>query len=118
MCIRDSPFDSGYMILVILLVGYWFNAFCGSAGTVLMMTEYQREYKNILIVSAIISLLSSIILVHFWGVYGAAASVSLTMIGWNAASVYLVKVKHKFWCCFDYRYSAEYLSDRVKALGV
>lgn len=94
MGLFGKEFVEGYRSLVILSIGQFVNAFCGSVGYLLTMTGNQVVFRNIYFTSTIINLSLCIILVPHIGVDGASLSFSISMIFWNVVS--LIYVRKKF----------------------
>jgi O-antigen/teichoic acid export membrane protein len=89
-------FVEGYRSLIILSIGQFVNAFCGSVGYLLTMTGNQDVFRNIYFISTILNLLLCFILIPLLGVDGAALSFSISMIFWNVLSLIIVKKKFGF----------------------
>ncbi|WP_282150314.1 oligosaccharide flippase family protein [Vibrio diabolicus] len=85
--IIDVLFGSDYSqasgLLTILCLGYIVNVLSGSVGLILQMTGNEKRSLLALIFSFILGLVLLIILIPKYQEYGAAISVSISMIVWN-----------------------------------
>ncbi|HCI14987.1 MAG TPA: hypothetical protein DFK12_13870 [Gallionellaceae bacterium] len=66
--------------LQILTVGQFFLCFAGTWGTVLIMSGHERIYRRIIAFSVLVNLLAGPILIHAYGIVGAAISASITIV--------------------------------------
>lgn len=76
------------MALKILLIGQIFNALCGSVGTYMNMTGKQLIMQNIFLVAFVVNLCLNWFLIPKYGIIGAAAATSFSMIIWNISGAY------------------------------
>ena len=72
--------------LYILIVGQFVNILCGSVGYILMMTEKQNIFKNIMIFATCTNIILNIILIPKYSINGAAIASSISLILWNVIS--------------------------------
>ena len=72
--------------LYILIVGQFVNILCGSVGYILMMTEKQNIFKNIMIFATCVNIILNIVLIPKYGINGAAIASSISLILWNVIS--------------------------------
>ena len=72
--------------LHILIAGQFINILCGSVGYILMMTEKQNIFKNIMIFSTCVNILLNIVLIPKYSINGAAIASSVSLILWNIIS--------------------------------
>ncbi len=72
--------------LHILIAGQFVNILCGSVGYILMMTEKQNVFKNIMIIATCINIILNIILIPLYSINGAAIASSVSLILWNVIS--------------------------------
>ena len=72
--------------LNILIVGQFVNILCGSVGYILMMTEKQNIFKNIMIFATCTNIILNIILIPKYSINGAAIASSISLILWNIIS--------------------------------
>jgi len=99
-----ASFESSLSILLVLMAGYSINAFSGSAGTILMMTDQQNRYKSIMLITALLNVFLSMLLIPMYDALGAALAMAISMAFWNIYSVIAVKRTKGFWCGFDVVY--------------
>ena len=87
-------FDGGYPLLIILAVGFGFNALCGPVGYLLMVAGHERAFLKILIFSNSVGLALQCSLIPFIGALGAAigSSVALIISGVWARQVAITKL--------------------------
>lgn len=88
-----AEFVSGYISLLILLVGQLLNSFAGVVGFVMMMTGHQYKSMRILIFAAAANILLNAILIPVFGLVGGAVATSLTLLFWNVWMVLYVREK-------------------------
>ncbi len=92
-----EEFTQGTSILRLLIIAHFINAASGPVGFVLMMTEHQHLYRNIVMFACLISVILGSILVPLFGLKGAAC----TYIFFMMCSAYLlikeVKKQLKIW---------------------
>ncbi|MDZ7362314.1 MAG: oligosaccharide flippase family protein [candidate division KSB1 bacterium] len=87
-----APYQSADMILVLLIVGQCVNAFSGTVGVLMTMTNLQREHARIVSVSAVVMLALGYLLIKIIGAEGAALATAITM---SLANVWMVIVVKK-----------------------
>jgi O-antigen/teichoic acid export membrane protein len=87
-----APYQSADMILVLLIAGQCVNAFSGTVGVLMTMTNLQREHARIVTVSAAVTLALGYVLIKTIGAEGAALATAITM---SLANVWMVIVVKK-----------------------
>lgn len=92
-----SEFLVGSSVLVILAIGQIVNVSCGSVGYLLTMTGREKRFQAIMLSSALINIVLSIIFLNVFGVIGVAYSTALSIIVWNVWAMYEVKQHLGFW---------------------
>jgi len=107
-----EEFVSGELSLRILTLGYVPNIFCGSVGFILMMTDRQKIYRNILLISVIINIVMELILVPHYDILGAAIANAVGMSVWNISSAIYIYKRFDFWPGFDPRFLTNLLLKR------
>jgi O-antigen/teichoic acid export membrane protein len=65
--------ETGYWVLILLLVGLLFDAATGPSRIVMMMTGHERDYVRIFGSIMLVGLIVEIAVIPFWGLIGAAA---------------------------------------------
>lgn len=86
----------GYIVLIVLACGQFFNAACGSVVNVLNMTGYEKNARNVIVFTTIINLVLNYLLIPEYGILGAAISTSISVFIWNFWSVVIIYRKFNF----------------------
>jgi len=86
-------FTVGYLALVILCIGQIVIASCGPVAYLMTMTGYQAMAAKILSGSTLFNVACNLVLIPLYGIAGAAASTSATIVLWNILMVYFVSRK-------------------------
>jgi len=86
-------YESAEVILIWLIIGQCVNAFCGTVGVLMTMTNLQREHARIMSVSAMLTLALAYVLIKIVGAAGAALATAVTMSLANIWMVIVVKRK-------------------------
>ena len=92
-----EDFIVGSRTLVIMVIGSAINVICGSVGYILMMTDRQRVYRNILLFAVVINLSLDFVLVPKYGILGAGIANAIGVVIWNLISAFYILVHFKFW---------------------
>ncbi|WP_274426490.1 oligosaccharide flippase family protein [Chelativorans sp. YIM 93263] len=90
-----SEFEPAYPALIIVSLAQLANAYTGSVGSLLIMSGNERSVIAGLIKSASLNIISMPILIHLWGVNGAALSMSIAIIYLNANFIFSASKKLK-----------------------
>jgi len=80
-----KDFAAGVPALRILLVGQVIAASCGSQLSVMTMTEHERGAAVLLLLSAAINVVASVVFISMLGLAGAAIATAIALIVWNLA---------------------------------
>src|SRR5258706_2286968 len=83
-------FASGYLPMVILIIGHMVNIIAGPAGYILNMTGHERLAFIAMAVACIANLAFNLILIPGDGIAGAAIAMSLGMLVWHGLIMYFV----------------------------
>jgi len=94
--IYSDAFRLGYIALLFLTLGQFVNAASGSVGYLLNMTGYQKEFRNIILIAAIINVVLNFILLPIYGINGAAFASLCSVVFWNVSSTLYIKQKFGF----------------------
>lgn len=86
-------YTSANRILIYLVIGQCVNAFSGTVGVLMTMTNLQREHARLVSVSAMLMLALGYVLIKTIGAEGAALATALTMSLANIGMVIVVKKK-------------------------
>lgn len=81
-----QEFTGGIFVLLLLIFAQLINAITGSTGTFLMMGGYQAILRNIVVITAVISVIGFLILVPVYGMIGVAIIAVLSSIILNITS--------------------------------
>ena len=84
-------FSEGYYPLVILVLGHTFSVLAGPVGAIMMMTGHQNSMAKIACISAVINLSLSVMLIHLFGMIGAAISTCVSLLALNFLMLRFVK---------------------------
>jgi len=85
-----KDFADGVLALRILLVGQVIAASYGSLLSVMTMTEHERGAAALLILSATINVVASVVLISMLGLTGAAIATTIALIVWNVAMAFFI----------------------------
>lgn len=86
-----DEYRSADSILRILAVGNFINVITGSVGNLLIMTGYEKDMKNIVLLSGPLAVLASLVLTPVYGLIGAAIATGLALSCQNILAFYMVK---------------------------
>lgn len=100
--IYGEGYGMGWPFLVIFSVGFLINVWTGSSMNTLIMSGGQRTSMTISIYSAILMVLSGVVLGTLVGVFGVAFSVPIAMSFQNIAAWYYVKKRTGISTCATY----------------
>ncbi|RLD27262.1 MAG: hypothetical protein DRI75_09950 [Bacteroidetes bacterium] len=96
-----DEFRLGYLALIYLCISRFVNAISGSVGYIMQMTDQQQTFQNILIIAFAINLVLNYLLIPKYSYDGAAIASSLSMVFWNIALVFIIKIKLGFWTFYN-----------------
>lgn len=82
-----EAYVNGWLVLLILAAGSFWDAASGSAGYLLQMTGHQMAVLRPTLVAAAANLLLALLLAPHFGGAGVATATALTLIGLNLANV-------------------------------
>ncbi len=101
LSIFGKEFPGNEHALYVLLAGQFIVAFTGLPSQILNMTGRQHILRNIAIFSAVINVLSCIILVPIYGIMGTCIAQFLGIFTWNFLSVISVKKQFGFFTFYS-----------------
>lgn len=90
MTIFGSEFSDGGVTLQILAFGQFFNVASGSVGILLMMSGFEREYRNAQIATAAVVVSLNALLIPHYGAVGAAIGAASALVVQNVLFGYFV----------------------------
>jgi O-antigen/teichoic acid export membrane protein len=96
LLIFGRDFTGGAWMLKVLCTGQYINLITGSVGYLLMMSGHNKEFKNITIISGIISIILNLVLVNLYGGIGAAIAIALSVAIQNILALKMVEKKLGF----------------------
>ena len=91
LSVYGDEFTSGYMALVLLLVGNFTNAIFGPVGYCLSMTGHQVTFGRILLVATLANVVLNYLLIPEFGINGAAFASMASVISWNVMAMLFMK---------------------------
>lgn len=74
----------------ILVLATFINVALGPVGLLLNMSEFERTHTRILAATLVLSALSGVVLISYWGMTGAALAVLLSTLFWKLAMLLVV----------------------------
>jgi O-antigen/teichoic acid export membrane protein len=89
----DPDYVSAYPVLVVLALGFAFDALAGPTAYLMQMTKLERHYLKLMAASYALVLALQLILVPIYGPIAAAAATTFGYLVWNGTAIYLVR-KH------------------------
>ena len=88
-----SEFKEAYWILIILGFGQFVNLGTGAVGLLLIMTGFERAHAKLSGVFLIITLVLGVIMVNYYGMFGAAITTAFVVSMENIVKMIIVKKK-------------------------
>lgn len=96
MRLFGEEFVSASSILIILSLGQFINVMTGSVGYLLIMTNHEEDFRNVIVISGSLTLILSFILTYYFGLHGAAIATSVGLSVQNLLAAYYVKLRLGF----------------------
>lgn len=90
-------FIKAQTVLIIISVSMMFSALSGTVGQILNMTNYQKELRNLTLISALINIALNYMLIPLYGINGAAIASLISTAFLNIACVFIIKNKLGFY---------------------
>ena len=87
-------FEVAYTALVLMALGQFVHSISGATGMFMNMTGRQKEFRNIILVSAVINILLNVLLVPSYGISGAAIAGMISLSFWNITTLRYIKLKY------------------------
>ncbi len=88
LSVFGEEYQSAYIALIILASAQLFNTLTGPVYFMLGMTGHERSRRNIIIITAVISLVSSFILIPRHGLYGATIATAIGLLLQNSMAFF------------------------------
>lgn len=82
-----AEYATAYAALAILSLGQVIKASCGQVGTILNMTNFERDTALAAGIAAILNIALNALLIPYFGTRGAASATALSLLTWNAILV-------------------------------
>ncbi len=86
-----GDFSAGVPALRLLLLGQVIAAGAGSQLLLLTMTGHERSAAMLMLLNAVVNVVLCAVLIHFFGLTGAAIGATVTLVLWNAAMALLIR---------------------------
>jgi len=100
MCLFGDEFIAGVAVLLFLSFAQFVNAFSGSVGYIMQMTDNQKTFQNIILLAAVLNIVLNYFLIPKYGVNGAAFASMVSMIFWNITLVFIIKIRMGFYTIY------------------
>ncbi|NNF02597.1 MAG: hypothetical protein HKN22_07915, partial [Bacteroidia bacterium] len=90
-----GPEFSGHSaVLRLIIIGQFVNVASGSVGLLMQVTNLQKEFRNIILVTTIIIILLNYVLIPQFGLIAAAYTSMANVMLVNLSCVWVVKKKY------------------------
>lgn len=96
-----SEFEQGYLVLLLLTAAQFINGIMGPVSLLLQMTNYQKLFQNILLVTFGIKLILAFALVNIMGITGIAWASFIGISLWTIAGSYFIYKKLNVYSWFS-----------------
>lgn len=97
MSLFGDDFGKSVSLLIILVFGQWVNVTTGSVSLLLKMSGHERDLRNIVLCTGMLSIFLAAILTFKFGTLGAAWATALALITENCAAFLMVKRRLGFY---------------------
>lgn len=97
LSVFGNKFTQGHSALIILCIGQFVNASCGSIGVFLNMTGNQNIIRNAMFAGVVVNIILNYILIPIYGITGAAIATAIGTISWNLIASLLAYRLLGFW---------------------
>ncbi|QRM88725.1 oligosaccharide flippase family protein [Lacinutrix sp. WUR7] len=88
-----EEFTEGKYVLIVLALGQFINATCGSVGVLLNMTGNQKSLMHVTIIIGLTAIVLNIVLIQIYGLIGAAIATTVCLSLQNIILVIIAKKK-------------------------
>ncbi len=96
-----AEFQSGWVVLLLLTAAQFINGILGPVSLLLQMTNYQKLFQNILLVTFIVKLILSFMFVNLWGINGIALASFIGISLWTIGGSYFIYKKLNVYSWFS-----------------
>jgi len=97
LAIFGSEFAQGVPVLWILTAGQAVNTGCGLVGVFLNIDNGEREFRDVVLVAAVVNILLNALLIPRHGLMGAAVATAVSGTVWNVWAAWLVRRRVGAW---------------------
>ena len=101
MGLFGDEFIVGVVVLLFMGVAQFVNAFSGSVGYIMQMTDNQKTLRNVILLAAVLNIVLNYFLIPKYGINGAAFASMVCMIFWNVILVLIIKIKMGFYTIYN-----------------
>lgn len=102
-----DEFTVGSTAFIIVAIGQFANAITGAVASLLMMTDNQKIFQNVMLGVAFMNIVLNYILIPIYGINGAAMATASSMIISNFILMYIVFKKFGFLSIYIPRFKKE-----------
>jgi len=95
--IFGAVYASGSFVVLVLVTGQILNVLCGPISFLLSMTGYDRDLRNISLVTSLLTIFSALVLLPKFGLLGAAFTISIGTVLQNVSCLFLVRWRLGFY---------------------
>ncbi len=85
-------FEVAYFAMVFLLLGQFINSISGSTAMFMNMTGQHQIFRNIILGTALLNIILSLLLIPNIGINGAALAGASSLAFWNMVTLYYIKI--------------------------
>jgi O-antigen/teichoic acid export membrane protein len=96
MSIFGDEYKSASQILIILACGQFVNVVSGSVANTLVMTNHERDFRNVVLITGPLAIILAVVLINQFGLIGAAYATSISVATQNLLAVWMVKKRLGF----------------------
>ena len=97
-----DEFKQGTTVLLILCSIHLINSAMGSGAIIMLMIGYQKQYRNIALVSLGINLILNFVLIPKFDITGAAIATAISLTFWNVSNAIYLKRKENIITYFKF----------------
>jgi O-antigen/teichoic acid export membrane protein len=101
MGLFGNEFTAGVAVLLLMGIAQFVNAFSGSVGYIMQMTDNQKTFQNVILVAAVLNIVLNYLLIPKYGINGAAFASMVSMIFWNVTLVLIIKIRMGFYTVYN-----------------
>lgn len=88
-----ADFTVAYWAMVLLILGQFVHSISGATDLFMNMTGNQNMFRNFVLIAALINIGLNILLTPAYGLYGAATAGMVSLMTWNIATLFYIKMK-------------------------